>query len=322
LKLSDVIRYLFFLILFIAKPGALIFCQQAELSGRLYLDSTWLPRIYISQIPDFNSMFTASGELIMAEGSIDSLGNFSIGFAATQADALYRAHIIKKNDPVSTLIIGSNDENHFFFIAAESSRISLLDSDSENLIRQDDVTGNSATDELNTLLSTLKRQALPRQKLKDSLINLADKNTSELVSLMAIHYSFGLNNKQRGKIKNTLSRFNKTNPYGNRIFAEYLKPDNRYIYLLIIVSALILVFFGYRVYKQRKAAKISMMLSHREASIARFILNGNTNKEIAIQLNIELSTVKTHVNNIYTKLKVANRKGLSKYKHIFVNRNK
>jgi DNA-binding NarL/FixJ family response regulator len=39
---------------------------------------------------------------------------------------------------------------------------------------------------------------------------------------------------------------------------------------------------------------------------------------VALALNIELSTVKTHVNNIYAKLGVNNRKDLDRYKD-FVN---
>ena len=38
------------------------------------------------------------------------------------------------------------------------------------------------------------------------------------------------------------------------------------------------------------------------------ITNGKTNKEIAQELFVELSTVKTHINNIYRQLNVSNRK--------------
>ena len=48
-------------------------------------------------------------------------------------------------------------------------------------------------------------------------------------------------------------------------------------------------------------------LTQRELQILQLIANGKTNKEIAAVYFVEVSTVKTHVNNIYTKLGVSNR---------------
>jgi DNA-binding CsgD family transcriptional regulator len=50
------------------------------------------------------------------------------------------------------------------------------------------------------------------------------------------------------------------------------------------------------------------LLTSKEILILRLLAEGKTNKEIAAAQFIELSTVKTHVNNIYTKLSVSNRK--------------
>jgi LuxR family transcriptional regulator, maltose regulon positive regulatory protein len=48
-------------------------------------------------------------------------------------------------------------------------------------------------------------------------------------------------------------------------------------------------------------------LSERELQVLRWINDGATNIEIADQLNIAVSTVKTHINNIYGKIGVKNR---------------
>lgn len=48
-------------------------------------------------------------------------------------------------------------------------------------------------------------------------------------------------------------------------------------------------------------------LSERELAVLRLISEGLSNQEIAEQLVVALSTVKTHINNIYSKLGVANR---------------
>ena len=48
-------------------------------------------------------------------------------------------------------------------------------------------------------------------------------------------------------------------------------------------------------------------LSERELEVLRLIASGHTNQEIADQLFVALSTVKTHINNIYSKLGVTRR---------------
>lgn len=49
------------------------------------------------------------------------------------------------------------------------------------------------------------------------------------------------------------------------------------------------------------------LLTSKEYLVLRLLAEGKTNKEIAVAHAVEVSTVKTHINNIYTKLAVANR---------------
>ncbi len=79
-------------------------------------------------MPGFDYMFTTSRALIIAEGDIDTGGNFSINFPATKDESLYRLHFIRKGDPASTLIIGSRDVNHVFFIAKQGDQIDFENS--------------------------------------------------------------------------------------------------------------------------------------------------------------------------------------------------
>jgi len=53
-------------------------------------------------------------------------------------------------------------------------------------------------------------------------------------------------------------------------------------------------------------------LSAREQAIARLICNGRSDKEIARELNVAFSTVRTHVARIFEKLNVHNRTQLAK----------
>lgn len=49
-------------------------------------------------------------------------------------------------------------------------------------------------------------------------------------------------------------------------------------------------------------------LTSKELQVLELICQGKSNKEIAVINFVELSTVKTHINNIYGKLGVSNRK--------------
>jgi LuxR family transcriptional regulator, maltose regulon positive regulatory protein len=48
-------------------------------------------------------------------------------------------------------------------------------------------------------------------------------------------------------------------------------------------------------------------LSARELEVLQLVDQGLSNQEIAARLNIAASTVKTHINNIYSKLEVQTR---------------
>jgi len=77
----------------------------------------------------------------------------------------------------------------------------------------------------------------------------------------------------------------------------------------------LLLFWQNRQLKQRKKQiekpvtnKADVYLTNQEIKILQFIQQGKSNKEIAAELFIELSTVKSHINKLYAKLKVKNRK--------------
>lgn len=108
--------------------------------------------------------------------------------------------------------------------------------------------------------------------------------------------------------------------------SEYLFLENKLAFLTTEVaqnkyatSKMVIVFLGlaivglvFFVFKlQKKEGKTVVLdLSKQEKNIQGLILQGKTNKEIANELFISLSTVKTHITNIYNKLQVSNRKEL------------
>ncbi len=56
-----------------------------------------------------------------------------------------------------------------------------------------------------------------------------------------------------------------------------------------------------------KPAEPGIQLTNKEWHILRLISEGKSNKEIAANNFIEVSTVKTHINNLYAKLSISNR---------------
>lgn len=77
------------------------------------------------------------------------------------------------------------------------------------------------------------------------------------------------------------------------------------------LAALVLVFAFLAIHQIRKRRQpILPELSKQETLVRNLILEGKSNKEIANELFISLSTVKSHITNIYGKLNVGNRREL------------
>ena len=88
-------------------------------------------------------------------------------------------------------------------------------------------------------------------------------------------------------------------------------------YLAFMVLVVYLYFFINRHYFRNyefakpadvsKSKKLHELLSPRELEIVKLLVEGKTNNEIGQLLFISPNTVKTHVKNLYEKLKVSNR---------------
>ena len=81
-------------------------------------------------------------------------------------------------------------------------------------------------------------------------------------------------------------------------------------YLAIALLPLVLLYFNYRKKGNKKKKAYLDVLTGQEKNIMSKIAEGKSNKEIAAELFISLSTVKTHINNLYKKLNVSSREDL------------
>jgi DNA-binding NarL/FixJ family response regulator len=91
---------------------------------------------------------------------------------------------------------------------------------------------------------------------------------------------------------------------------KYFKFD--YYITAVAVLFLIAGFFTskYKRTDQKKDPEENLLLTltSKESAILQMIAEGKSNKEIASINFVEVSTIKTHINNIYTKLGLQNRR--------------
>ncbi|MBA4747026.1 MAG: response regulator transcription factor [Muricauda sp.] len=82
---------------------------------------------------------------------------------------------------------------------------------------------------------------------------------------------------------------------------------NRTIIALLAVSILgnVLFFLGKK--KKSNTSQLLEKLTPQEQKIVNLMLENKTNKEIASELFVSVSTIKTHINNLYKKLGVSSR---------------
>ncbi len=88
-------------------------------------------------------------------------------------------------------------------------------------------------------------------------------------------------------------------------------------YVLFIGFCLSILLNIYLLSKRKRKPKpiiINEVLSKQELKVFSLMLDKQSNKQIADGLFISLSTVKTHINNIYKKLKITSRKDLVQFK--------
>lgn len=98
--------------------------------------------------------------------------------------------------------------------------------------------------------------------------------------------------------------------YFAKVFATEI-----YVIVLVIAFTALGIWLGMQLTPTSQAAEFAMNepalmslgISKRELCVLEALAAGNTNKEIARQLNVSPNTVKTHVANLYQKLDVGQR---------------
>ena len=305
--------------------------SQSEIEGHLIIDTTvWSPVVYLSLIPYFDQMNTMTNEMIIDQTSIDKSGYFRFSTQyLPKEDHLFRIHISKRDDPPASLSIGGKDENHLFFVANRKSGILIRDTSSVDFIKSIVLDGNPANkefQEINHIESYIDSIGFTGSNIKTDLIRnavneklrfFADTCSNPLISLYAIYKSqfeknYSVNQQYFNKFLRKWKKEKTTYFVEFRKNIPYQKNNDILIYILLCSMFFILGVITRSIFKNRKQKDKNLLkdLTNQERKIFALIMEGKSNKEISDILIIELATVKTHVNNIYSKLGINSRKDI------------
>ena len=309
-------------------------CVAGQINGTINIEAEWRPVVYLSQIQSFDHLNTASFHFLIAETEIDEQGYFQFDSLVLPVDDhLYRLHICKKNDPVSTIIIGGQEQNHLHFLMNQASNLKI---DIRSFYDYDIIghNGNSTLKQLFDLKKDLnapldlpseQNRSSHRNRILDRYVAIVDSSSSSLNRLFAaylIEESFG--SKEHidlfERMDQTLSERADSSPYYQDFqsqlqFAKFnsqskVEPlaSNR-LFQLITGSIILVAILLFMLYRRRKTNHHTLeLLSIQEKKVFELLQAGKSNKEISTELHIEVSTVKSHVYKIFSKLGIKSRK--------------
>ncbi len=302
---------------------------RQSIRGKLQLDSIWEPVVYLSHIRTFNDMYTMSNQIIIAETKVDSIGRFHFSTEAfPKEDNLYRIHLSKKEAPAASLIIGGKEENHMFLIANRNSSISISNTSKNRLFFDCKIEGSQPNVDFQIIHGMVNgdfqnepennlRKAFINKTVYDNLRHVADTASHPIVSLYALMNSEFETTYLEHKhfYEDYLEKWKGEN---SRYFKELRtkfpeEPSNSKLWIL--VSAAFFFVLGYIINQlfstKRKQVNTHLKaLSVQEQKVYVLLEGGKSNKEISEELNIGISTTKSHVSSIYSKLNVKSRKDI------------
>lgn len=317
----------------------LIQSNAASIKGQLILDESWSPVIYISVIHSFDDLNTASYDFLRYKIIPDSTGHFEVkNLELEEGDRIYRLHVCKKGDPESSIIIGGKEENFIHFMMNENSQTTLLQDFPLQDLKNCTITGHASGHALSQIFELQKKLETPpsipsennREFIKKQVHSefqlIVDTSSNEVLRLLATHFineSFANRNhiKLMTELQKDLLASNYSGTYYDS-FAdrlEYLKfkegdspailsPWVYYMILLLIIGIVTIIMLPKTKLFARKDIDKLKLLSSQEKRVFNLLKKGKSNKEISSELHIEVSTVKSHLHKIYSRLGIKSRK--------------
>ncbi len=315
-----------------------------RIEGKVNMKGNWQNTIYLATINKLDDYYNANAAHIINSAPIDSDGNFSLsGNNLPNHSQFYRLYLIKETHSEfnACLFEGGEEHNFIHLLLDNKSRISVL-SDHTTFapfgnyqIKGD--TPNQLMKQLGTLVYPSyifyeirfpSELQFARDKLNRDLFHFADTCSNILVALAALNNTdfdnyFHNYKKQYLSFAQTLKNelpqhpytedyFRKMRYYGEESIAPFWSHWSFWT-SLFLGGICAFLFIENRKLKQGISRKTSsydeaaFQLTKQEEKILQLIVQGQSNKEIASTLYVELSTVKSHINKLYSKLSVSKR---------------
>ena len=315
--------------------------------GRLNMKGEWQHRVYLATINKLDDYYHARAEHIIASAEIREDGGFLLqGDNLPAHSQFYRLYLIKEehSEYNACLFEGGEEHNFVHLLLNNDSRIEIT-ADTSSFAPFGDYRIRGGEEAL--LMRDVGRLVYPgyifyeirfpselqfsQDKLNRDLFNFADTCSHTLVSLAAMintdFDAYFAGNEQRyrlfgAELRQQMPGHPYTLDYDRKLryYADDFSESNPGWWPAAtgVCGLLCLMLFWQNRLLQRQlqeggqptepAPDPALPFTPRELRILELIVQGKTNKEIATDLFIELSTVKSHINKLYAKLQVKNRR--------------
>jgi len=340
-------RFLVLIVLFISSNALF---GQYRISGQVSTENAG-NAIYLSLVEDYRKSSRVYLDQIVQKSEVDSLGHFYFeGNNLSDQNRIYRIHLDgcsdntganhflgRCNNSKNVLFISNNKDTLEFPTSFEDQSLCTINSTNPKsglLLEIEGLKEHMAYDFADYPSEANKKLNL--DKWFKTLHNFG-KDTDEPLAELYI-YDF-LSDKRNETFRFYLEDLTANNYYDNlserlahdypeasftqqyqaeittdKELANFNKPKsskwNRTIIALLAVSILgnVLFFLGK---KKRNTAQLLEKLTPQEQKIVNLMLENKTNKEIASELFVSVSTIKTHINNLYKKLGITSREEMT-----------
>lgn len=313
----------------------------------------WNGQAYLSEISDYRKLEGVFNEQLIQRVEIDSFGVFRfIGDDLPTQNRLYRIHVDRcaSYEQEVNHFTGNCEHSKAMIIIANNRDTITMPQGFEQEIFCQAISTNEATNailKVDSLMEAMKYDfvGLRSETATDKLLNqwfdrfyeLGESSDplvgvyiySKLTDRSTIfydHYKQNITgtdyfNNLANRLESKYADLPLTRQYQQEFQADIFSFEstadneggNGFLYAGLISSLLLIIAIYW--YGRKRPGKVKHgNLTEQEKRVYDLIKAGKTNKEIAAELFISHSTVKSHVNNIYRKLGVTSREEIKKLK--------
>lgn len=313
-----------------------------KITGKINMEGAWQHQIYLATIDKLDNYYSANAQYIINTGDIDNEGNFIIqGDNLPNEDQFYRLYVIKEeHSEFNACLFVGGEEHNFIHLLLNNNNTIDIQADLNTFAPFGNYTIKGDTK--NKLMKSLSKIVYPsyifyeikfpselkfsEDKLNRDLFQFADTCKNTLVSLAAINNTdfdsyFDTKFDQYKNFGSELTETYPNHPYTTDYYRKLkyygpieIQSGTNLFKLLSVLLGLGFIWMTILYLRLKRNSKKGNTQNNKQISctpqeikILELISLGKSNKEIANDLFIELSTVKTHINKLYSKLGVKNR---------------